>query len=75
MNNNGNDIDGPQNNFFGDAMSEDEFLNRENGELQNDWEDEDYEHCEVYDAVMRAIFLSRPLGILWEDSLIEKFLH
>ena len=30
--------------------------------------------CDVYEAVMSAIFLSRPLGILWNEDLIEEFL-
>ena len=76
MNKNSNDIEGPQNDIFGGAMSEEEFLNDENGGEENDWEGEDDgSPCEVYDALMGAIFLSRPLGILWEDSLIEKFLQ
>ena len=107
MNKNSNDIEGPQNDIFGGAMSEEEFLNKENGGEENDWDrfyeqaiidifinnndrnngnwgilrendwedDDEGSPCEVYDAVMSAIFLSRPLGILWEDSLIEKFLQ
>ena len=74
MNKNSNDIEGPQNDIFGGAMSEEEFLNKENGGEENDWES-DGSPCEVYDAVMNAIFLSRPLGILWEESMIEKFLQ
>ena len=30
--------------------------------------------CDVYNAVMGAIFISRPFGILWDDDLIEEFL-
>jgi hypothetical protein len=75
MNKNSNDIEGPQNDIFGGAMSEEEFLNKENGGEENDWEDnEDDGHCDVYDAVMNAIFLSRPLGILFDEDLIEDYL-
>lgn len=76
MNKNSNDIEGPKNDIFGGAMSEEEFLNSENGGEENDWEDEDEgsSPCEVYDAVMSAIFLSRPLGILWDDDIIEEYL-
>ena len=74
MNNNGNDINGPQNNIFGDAMSEEEFLNN-NKEHEEELEIGDSDnYCDVYDAVMGAIFMSRPLGILWEEDLIEDFL-
>ena len=72
MKKNSNDIEGPQNDIFGGAMSEEEFLNSENGG-EDDWEDEGGP-CEVYDAVMSAIFLSRPLGILWDDDIIEEYL-
>ena len=75
MNKNSNDIEGPQNDIFGGAMSEEEFLNKENGGEENDWgDDEDAGYCDVYDAVMNAIFLSRPLGILWDDDIIEEYL-
>ena len=76
MNKNSNDIEGPQNDIFGGAMSEEEFLNNENGGEENDWENDDEgSPCEVYDAVMSAIFLSRPLGILWDDDLVEDYLR
>jgi len=74
MNKNSNDIEGPQNDIFGGAMSEEEFLNKENGGEENDWDGEEEGGCDVYDAVMSAIFLSRPLGILWDDDLIEDYL-
>ena len=73
MNKNSNDIEGPQNDIFGGAMSEEEFLNKENGGEENDWDGEEG-GCDVYDAVMSAIFLSRPLGILWDDDIIEEYL-
>jgi hypothetical protein len=73
MNKNSNDIESPQNDIFGGAMSEEEFLNSENGG-EDDWEDEGGP-CEVYDAVMSAIFLSRPLGILFDEDLIEDYLR
>ena len=74
MNKNSNDIEGPQNDIFGGAMSEEEFLNKENGGEENDWDGEEEGGCDVYDAVMSAIFLSRPLGILFDDDLIEDYL-
>ena len=74
MNKNSNDIEGPQNDIFGGAMSEEEFLNKENGGEENDWDGEEEGGCDVYDAVMSAIFLSRPLGILWDDDIIEEYL-
>ena len=74
MNKNSNDIEGPQNDIFGGAMSEEEFLNKENGGEENDWDGEGEGGCDVYDAVMNAIFLSRPLGILFDDDLIEDYL-
>ena len=74
MNKNSNDIEGPQNDIFGGAMSEEEFLNKENGGEENDWDGEEEGGCDVYDAVMNAIFLSRPLGILWDEDLIEDYL-
>lgn len=73
MNKNSNDIEGPQNDIFGGAMSEEEFLNKENGGEENDWDGEEG-GCDVYDAVMNAIFLSRPLGILFDEDLIEDYL-
>ena len=66
---NGDDINGPQSDIFGDQMPEDNDL-----EVGYDEEDPDDFGCEVYHAVMNAIFLSRPLGILWDDDLIEDFL-
>ena len=75
MNKNSNDIEGPQNDIFGGAMSEEEFLNNENGGEENDWNGEEEGGCDVYDAVMSAIFLSRPLGILWDDDLVEDYLR
>ena len=74
MNKNSNDIEGPQNDIFGGAMSEEEFLNKENGGEENDWDGEEEGGCDVYDAVMSAIFLSRPLGILFDEDLIEDYL-
>lgn len=74
MNKNSNDIEGPQNDIFGGAMSEEEFLNEENGGEENDWDGEEGS-CDVYDAVMSAIFLSRPLGLIFDDDLIEDYLQ
>jgi len=74
MNKNSNDIEGPQNDIFGGAMSEEEFLNNENGGEENDWDGEEEGGCDVYDAVMSAIFLSRPLGLIFDDDLIEDYL-
>ena len=74
MNKNSNDIEGPQNDIFGGAMSEEEFLNSENGG-EDDWDGEEEGGCDVYDAVMSAIFLSRPLGILFDEDLIEDYLR
>jgi hypothetical protein len=74
MNKNSNDIEGPQNDIFGGAMSEEEFLNNENGGEENDWAGEEEGGCDVYDAVMSAIFLSRRLGILFDEDLIEDYL-
>lgn len=67
MNNNGNDIESPQNDIFGGAMSKEEFLGKEENE-----EKEGY--CDVYEAVMKAIFISKPLGIIFDNDLIEDFL-
>ena len=76
MNKNSNDIDGPQNDIFGGIMPEEEFLNSENNEGLNDnWEEgEGNAPCEVYDALIGAIFLSRPLGLIWDDDIIEEYL-
>ena len=73
MNKDSNDIDSPKNDIFGGAMSDDEF---KNSIEEDDWEDdEDAGYCDVYEAVMGAIFLSRPLGIMWDEDLIEEFLE
>ncbi len=69
MNKSGNDIESPNNDIFGNAMSEDEFFNKGNGE-----EKEEEGHCDVLEAVLGAIFLSRPLGIIFDEDLIEEFL-
>lgn len=72
MNKSSEDIEGPKKNIFGDTMSENDFLKDEDEEF--DMIDEE-EHCEVFDAVMSAIFLSRPLGILFDEDLIIEFLQ
>jgi len=59
-----NDIEDPEDDFSGSLMIEDFDLDDLDGTGG----------CEVFDAVMSAIFISRPLGILWDDDLIEKFL-
>ena len=72
MNKSSEDIEGPKKNIFGDTMSEDDFLKDEDEEFDMINEEG---HCEVFDAVMSAIFLSRPLGILFDEDLIIDFLQ
>lgn len=62
---NENEVTDPQDDFLGGMSSEDNLF---------DENEDDYEYCEIYEAVMKAIFISRPLGILWDDDLIENFL-
>ena len=59
---NSNDVENPKDDFIrGSSLGEFDYEDSEEG-------------CDVYEAVMSAIFLSRPLGILWDEDLIEEFL-
>ena len=60
-----NEVTGPNKDYIFGSDGEDEF---------DGFEEEDDGPCDVYNAVMGAIFISRPFGILWDEDLIEEFL-
>ena len=60
----GNDIEDPEDVYFNGSPS---------SEIIEEEEDESPPAC--IEHLLSAIFISRPLGILWDDDLIEEFLE
>ena len=67
----GSDIRDPEDEYF--HGSPDEDIDFELDDDEDDFEEND-DRLPCIEPILGAIFLSRPLGILWDDDIIEEFL-